>query len=291
MVAYRDGVARPIPFQVDERVPGKGDRDGGRSGAAARRPPRRPRPRRSAGLHGLRRRRARARTARRRPRSGTRDPDRRSARPHRSAGPTSSSPTIRRSPTRRYVEYDAAHDRVRGGALSRRHGRARCPTEFAVGLVGTDGAEPDGRAAAARRGDAARGTGALGDHRARRQARAGRLDRGSGARRAPLAAQGRHRDGHPAHRRPGAHLLLRRARLRAGRDEAAVLAVRVLPRHHRDGRRRSAAVSRAGTTSRRASRRPASPIDGHMDQREQSFTGQRDLVRARRPTIRRSWSR
>ena len=280
LVAYRGGVARPIPFQVDERVPGKGIAMAGGPEPLARRPPRHPRPRRPAGLHGVRRRRARARR-RAAGGSGTRDPDRRSARPHDRLG-------LRRR-RRRSAAHRHALRRVRRGArqrargaLSRRHGPGAA-RRLRRRPVGTDGAEPARRAAPARRGDVARGAGALGDHRARRQARARRLDRGSGARRAPLAPQGRHRDGHPAHRRPGAHLLLRRARLRAGRDEAAVLAVACSSATSPRWAASICTVSRAGTTSRRASPPPGFTIDGHMDAARARLRGPRHLVRARRP--------
>ena len=276
--------ADPVPGRRADR---RDDRDGRRTGAVVRRSPRPPRPRRPARLHGLRRRRARARWHAGR-RAGTRDPHRRSARPSRRLGLSDGG--------RFAAPHGSALRRVRrrarwrrGRALPGRHG-GRAARRVPHRARGTARAEPRGRPAAARRSDPAHRPRPLGDLRARRSPCPGRMDGGAGAGRAPLAALGRHRPRDPALRWPGAHLLLCRPRLRARRAQAALLALGLLQRHHRDGRRRPAgsgglALHRAGSRATRLlDRRPHGPARARLQ-------GPGVLVRAGRRRPGRSWWR
>ena len=148
---------------------------------------------------------------------GTRDPDRRPARPHHRLGLPRRRRPIRRSPARATSSTTRRTTAWSRGALSRRAWSSALPADFAVGLSGPMGPNLlDGlrlRAEATLHAGLAHWT--ISERDGKHELIA--WTRGPGARRAPLAPQGRHRARHPAHRRPGAHLLLRRARLRAGR--------------------------------------------------------------------------
>src|SRR5207249_1829305 len=182
--ASRAAGARSLPGGRAPRAEARAPR---RARADRRRQARRPRCRRPARLHGLRRGRAgERRAARPRPRRGGRR--RRVARaPHR--GPRRSRarlrlPGVRRAPARDRASLRRLRARGRPGRVGTLSHRAR---ERAANLFRARHrrgarAEPDRRAAPARRGDAARGPRALDARRAARAPRADRLESRAGPR-------------------------------------------------------------------------------------------------------------